>query len=56
MKKLLLILLCLPMVGFGQQTLNESIVHDNLQRDYIIHIPNSYNSNVPILLTKKSLI
>jgi polyhydroxybutyrate depolymerase len=50
MNKLLLILLCVPLIGFGQQTLNKSIVHDNLQRDYIIHIPNSYNSNIPIPL------
>ncbi len=50
MKKLLLILLCLPMIGFGQQTLNKSIIHDNMQRDYIIHIPSSYNVNTPIPL------
>ena len=50
MKKLLLILLCVPMIGFGQQTLNESIIHDNLQRDYIIHIPSLYNVNTPIPL------
>jgi polyhydroxybutyrate depolymerase len=36
----------LPIIAFGQQTLSESILHDNIQRDYIIHIPNSYNSNV----------
>ena len=40
----------MPFIGFGQQTVNESIIHDNLQRDYIIHVPNSYNSNIPIPL------
>ena len=48
MKKLLL--LCVPLIGMGQQTLNESITHDNLQRDYIIHIPSSYSVNTPIPL------
>jgi polyhydroxybutyrate depolymerase len=38
------------MIGFGQQTLNKSIIHDNMQRDYIIHIPSSYNVNTPIPL------
>ena len=50
MKKILLLLLCVPLIGIGQQTLNESITHDNLQRDYIIHIPSSYNVNTPIPL------
>ncbi|MGY8988208.1 MAG: alpha/beta hydrolase family esterase, partial [Flavobacteriales bacterium] len=50
MKKLLLLLLCVPLIGMGQQTLNESITHDNLQRDYIIHIPSSYSVNTPIPL------
>jgi polyhydroxybutyrate depolymerase len=50
MKKLLLLLLCVPLIGIGQQTLNKSITHDNLQRDYIIHIPSSYNVNTPIPL------
>ena len=50
MRKLLLILLCVPLIGIGQQTLNESIIHVNLQRDYIIHIPSSYNVNTPVPL------
>ena len=50
MKKLLLLLLCVPLINFGQQTLNESIIHDNIQRDYIIRIPSSYNVNTPIPL------
>ena len=50
MKKLLLLLLCVPLIVLGQQTLNESITHDNLQRDYIIHIPSSYNVNTPMPL------
>ena len=50
MKKLLYVLIFLPLIGFGQQTLNKSIIHDNLQRDYIIHIPSTYNTNTPIPL------
>ena len=50
MKKLLLILLYLPLLTLAQQTLTESITHDNLQRDYIIHIPGSYNMNTSIPL------
>ena len=35
---------------FGQQTLNKSITHDNIQRDYILYIPASYNPNNPVPL------
>tara|TARA_B100001287_G_scaffold9437_1_gene7290 strand:+ start:3267 stop:4493 length:1227 start_codon:yes stop_codon:yes gene_type:complete len=34
----------------GQQTLNASITHDNLQRDYILYIPSSYNPANPVPL------
>ena len=34
MKKLLLILLCLPLIGFGQQTFN--FMHNGLNREYIL--------------------
>ena len=50
MKRLLALLLCVPLISLGQQTLNQSIMHDNLQRDYIIHIPASYDNNFPIPL------
>ena len=52
MKKLLIILFYLPLIVSGQQTLNQSIIHDNSQRDYIIHIPASYdgNSSIPLVL------
>ena len=52
MKKLLqpLLLLFVTLIGYSQQTLNESILHNNLQRDYIIHIPSSYSVNDPIPL------
>ena len=36
---LLLLLLLVNLNGYAQQTLNQSITHDNLQRNYIIHIP-----------------
>ena len=50
MKKLLILLICLPLFTLAQQTINESITHGGLQRDYIIHIPSSYNVNTPIPL------
>lgn len=50
MKKFRLIFFYLPFVGFAQQTLNQSIFHDNLERDYIIHIPSSYNNKLPVPL------
>lgn len=52
MKKLLFSFIYLPLLVLGQQTLNQSIMHDNLQRDYIIHIPASYDSNssIPLVL------
>ena len=37
MKKLLLILLCLPMIGFGQQRLCESTLHDSFKTEYITY-------------------
>ena len=50
MKKLLTLLICLPLFTLAQQTINGSITHGSLQRDYIIHIPSSYNVNTPIPL------
>ena len=50
MKKLLTFLIWLPLFTLGQQTINASITHGGLQRDYIIHIPSSYNVNTPIPL------
>ena len=44
MKKLLAFLICLPLFTFGQQTINASITHGGLQRDYIIYIPASYSA------------
>lgn len=36
---------------FGQQTINGSITHDNMQREYILYVPASYDSTstVPLL-------
>lgn len=49
-KLLLLLLLFVTLSGYSQQTLNESIIHNNLQRDYIIHVPGAYSVNDPIPL------
>ena len=35
------------MFAFSQQTINGSIIHDNLQRDYILYVPALYNSTNP---------
>lgn len=50
MKKLLIVLICSPLLTLSQQTINKSITHNGSQRDYIIHIPSSYDSNNPIPL------
>ncbi len=47
---LLLLLLFVNFSGYSQQTLSKSIIHDNLERDYIIHIPSTYSFNDPIPL------
>ena len=50
MKKLIIIFFCLYSKTIAQETLKESIVHDDLVRDYIVHIPSSYDNKVPIPL------
>jgi len=42
--------LLLSNFSIGQQTLNKSITHDNIQRDYILYVPASYNANNPVPL------
>ena len=47
MNRFLLILLCFPHFIFGQQTINDSIIHDNLYRSYKTYIPAIYNASQP---------
>ena len=47
MKQLLLILLCFPCFIFGQQTVSDSIIHDNLYRSYTAYVPAIYNASQP---------
>jgi polyhydroxybutyrate depolymerase len=51
--KLLFITLvsCFGFSAFAQQTINASITHDGLQRDYILYVPAVYDgtANVPLL-------
>jgi len=48
MKKLLFTCLFLPTCFcFSQQTINGSIIHDGLQRTYILYIPASYTAGTP---------
>ena len=42
MKKLILLIICLPLFTLGQQTINASINHEGITRDYILYVPNSY--------------
>lgn len=48
----LLLLMLLPFYGMSQQTINASITHDGMQRDYIIYVPANYTGNdaVPLVL------
>ena len=48
MKKLLLILLCLPMIGFGQDG-PFYFTDNNIQREFYLHIPNNLPANSPIV-------
>ena len=50
MKKLIIIFFCLFSITIAQETLKESIVHDDLVREYIVRIPSSYDNKVPIPL------
>ncbi|MFZ1678755.1 MAG: PHB depolymerase family esterase, partial [Saprospiraceae bacterium] len=40
-------ILCLPLLVSSQQTINGSILHDGLQRDYILYVPASYVPGTP---------
>ena len=46
----LIVLFALPFFSYSQQTINGTITHDNLQRDYIMYVPASYNSANPVPL------
>ncbi len=39
---IILSLLYLPIIGLGQQTIYGSIIHDDLEREYILYVPESY--------------
>jgi polyhydroxybutyrate depolymerase len=47
MKKLILILFCLPMVGYGQQTFN--FMHNGLNREYIYYAPANLPVDAPLV-------
>lgn len=40
------------MISFGQQTINESIIHDGIERDYILYVPETYDgsNSFPLVL------
>ena len=52
MIKRLIILLFIPLFSFSQQTITDSLIHNNIYRSYILYVPASYNPNnsVPLVL------
>ena len=52
MRNLFLILFFFPTIIFGQHTINDSILHDNVYRGYKIYIPAIYNAaqSTPLIL------
>ena len=50
--KILLLLLVFTFHISAQQTINESIIHDGIKRNYIVYIPEIYegSSAVPLVL------
>ncbi len=52
MKQILLFISILSMssIGFSQQTINGSIQHDGIQRDYILYVPANYSGDDPVPL------
>lgn len=44
-------LLCFSTLAFAQQTINGSLTHDELQREYILYVPDAYTGeeSVPLL-------
>ena len=47
MKKLIFLIICIPIFALSQQTISGSIMHDNIQRDYILYVPAMYNASNP---------
>jgi len=43
---LTLILGTLAFCGYSQQTVTKNLIHDNLNRSYIVYIPDSYDENI----------
>ena len=52
MKKLLFVFFFTPFLCLSQQTVYDSIFHDNVYRSYITYVPAIYNSSnaVPLIL------
>ncbi len=50
MKKVFLILLFFPYFGFGQQTINDSILVNSNYRSFITYIPSLYQTSQPVPL------
>ena len=50
MKKVLTLLICLPLFTLAQQTINASITHGGIQRDYILYVPANYTPGTEVPL------
>jgi polyhydroxybutyrate depolymerase len=42
--------LCLPLLCVGQQTINGTILHGGIQREYILYVPANYSPSTPVPL------
>lgn len=50
MKNLLILFALIANLAVAQQTINASITHDGLQRDYILYVPANYTGSQPVPL------
>lgn len=50
-KQLLIFLLCLPFLGFGQQLISNTLLYDGNMREYDVYVPAAYDgtTSVPLL-------
>lgn len=44
-KSNIFLFLLIPFLALGQETINDTISHDDLERDYILYVPDSYDAS-----------
>lgn len=50
MKKIIILLSIIPHLIISQEVTTETMLHDGLERSYILYVPQSYSSNTPVPL------